>query len=257
MNFLVEFYYQYPWLVYLQGAFTIWMLVDASRRRVEYHWYYIILFVPVLGPWAYFFIHLAPELSSGKATLFQRKVPLEELRFRAEQAPTLANHLELGERLIDMEDYGAALASLQAAHRLEPGHGQVQYCLAFCHLRLGKPDQAVPLLDNINRRDPRWSNYRAWILLVEVKQQLGNAEGTLTAARELVRLSPLLQHKCLLADVLLQQACGAEAKALLEESLQEHDYAPGPIRRRNRPWAREAKRLLKGCQRVPERPAAN
>lgn len=255
MNFLVDFYYQYPYLVYLQGAFTIWMLLDASRRRVEHHWYYIILFIPVVGPWVYFFTYMAPELGSGRIVLFQRKVPLEELRYRAEQAPTLANQLELGERLIDLDDYAGALSPLQAAHKLEPGHGQVQYSLAFCHLRLGKPEQAMPLLENINRRDPRWSNYQAWILLVETQQHLQNQERAVTAARELVRLSPLLQHKCLLAQTLLQQGNRAEARSILQESLQEHDYAPGPIRRRNRPWAREARRLLKDCERV-ERPAA-
>ena len=36
-----------------------------------------------------------------------------------------------------------------------------------------------------------------------------------------------------------------EARALLERSLRDHDFAPAPIRHRNRPWARVARRLQK------------
>ncbi len=244
MNFLVDFYHRYPIIVYAQAAFTIWMLIDASRRHVQQHWYFIILFVPVLGPWAYFFSVMAPEMGSLKWPVFQRKVPLEELRYRAQQTPTLAHHLDLGQRLIELGDYPAALASLAAAHKLEPQHGQVQYSLAFCHVHLAQPEKALPLVENLTKREPRWSNYTAWHLLIDVKKQLQEREGALAGGRELVRLSPLLQHKCILADLLLQEGQRDEVRRMLTEALQEHDYAPGPIRRRNRPWAREARQIL-------------
>ena len=37
----------------------------------------------------------------------------------------------------------------------------------------------------------------------------------------------------------------AGARELLERSLRDHEYAPGPIRRRNSRWASEARRLQK------------
>ena len=37
----------------------------------------------------------------------------------------------------------------------------------------------------------------------------------------------------------------AEARALLERSLGDHEYAPGPIRHRKSRWASEARRLQK------------
>ena len=36
---------------------------------------------------------------------------------------------------------------------------------------LGRPEQALPLLERLTAREPRWSNYRAWHLLVEVRGQ--------------------------------------------------------------------------------------
>jgi len=37
----------------------------------------------------------------------------------------------------------------------------------------------------------------------------------------------------------------AEARALLERARHDHENAPGPVRRRNCRWAREARRLPK------------
>jgi hypothetical protein len=44
---------------------------------------------------------------------------------------------------------------------------------------------------------------------------------------------------------LLADGLTDEANTLLEESLEEHRYAPAPIRRRNRQWASHAKHLRK------------
>ena len=39
----------------LQLAFTIWMMVDAYKRRVESFWYWIIFIMQPVGAWVYFF----------------------------------------------------------------------------------------------------------------------------------------------------------------------------------------------------------
>jgi hypothetical protein len=63
------------------------------------------------------------------------------------------------------------------------------------------------------------------------------------AGRELARLAPTLRRQCLLAEELLEVGNAAEARELLERSLRDHEYAPGPTRRRNSRWASEARRL--------------
>ena len=51
---LFSHYYESTPLFFAQAALTIWMLVDASRRRVEFYWYWLILFLQPIGAWAYF-----------------------------------------------------------------------------------------------------------------------------------------------------------------------------------------------------------
>src|SRR5205823_7002768 len=57
--------YGFPPLFLLQGAFTIWMLMDANRRRVEPQWYWMILAFQPFGAWAYFFTHKVKDFQHG------------------------------------------------------------------------------------------------------------------------------------------------------------------------------------------------
>jgi hypothetical protein len=49
----------------------------------------------------------------------------------------------------------------------------------------------------------------------------------------------------MLAEYLLESGQPGQARELLDQALQDHYYAPGPLRRRNRRWAGEARRLQK------------
>jgi hypothetical protein len=257
MYYLYQYVYAYPALALALGAFTAWMLYDVHRRRGDHYWMWVILGIPLVGPLAYFFMVVAPQLQqSGWGSLFQRRASLEELRYRAEQMPTLANHLELAERLMEKEEYAPAVPHLEAALKREPDHNRALFCLALCHTRLGRAEQALPLVEQIIKREPRWSNYDAWQVLIEARQRLGDADGALEGCRELVRVSPTLQNRCLLAEHLLDRGQAEEARTVLERALQDHSYNPGPIRRRNRRWAAVARRLQKRAASVERGPTA-
>jgi hypothetical protein len=246
MNFLYELIHSHPLISLAQTAFMIWMAVDVYRRGAEHFWYWIIFFIPVLGAWAYFFAVVAPQLGSvSNITWFQRKVSLEELRYRAEQTPTLANNLALGQGLIAKGAFAEAIPVLEAAHKVEPEHGSVLFALAQCHARQNNQGQAAAFLERIIKRDPRWSDYDAWRLLIETQRDAGHHETALDSARELVKLSPTLRHKCILGEILIDQSYKGEARALLERALDDHAFTPAALRRRNRAWARQAAKLLK------------
>src|SRR5262245_49063847 len=108
MEWLQDLLYEHPLATLLQVAFTVWMLIDSRRRaEVDPYWFWIILFVPVLGPWAYFFVVFVPALKPGRlAVWFRGRPSLEELRYRAESLPSLVNRVALAQRL--MEEGGHA-----------------------------------------------------------------------------------------------------------------------------------------------------
>src|SRR5438067_986287 len=131
MESIQDIFLRYPVLSLLQGAFTLWMLVDAARRRADYYWFWIIF--TGIGAWAYFFAVKLPELRStgfaagGLAGLFHRRPSLDELRYLAEHMPTLVNHVNLAERLMEGGRHAEAVPHLQAALKKEPEHAMALY----------------------------------------------------------------------------------------------------------------------------------
>jgi hypothetical protein len=237
---------EYPLLSLAQTALTIWMLVDAYRRHAEAFWFWIILLIQPFGAWAYFFVVKFGDFKGAHAwPVFQRPASLAELRYQAEKVPTLASHLALANRLIEKNLHEEAMPHLEAALAREPEHCQVLHGLAVCEVELGHPEKALPYLERIVVRDPRWSDYAAQRLLVRARTEVGDGAGALAAARELVRLAPTLHHQCLLAECLVAEGFHDEARTSLQQSLETHRYAPSLSRRRNRSWARQARRLQK------------
>src|SRR6266545_2764039 len=158
MGILHEFLRDYPYLAVAAVGLMVWALIDLSTRQVESYWLWVILLLPGLGALAYLFAVVRPNLRGPVGSWFTSRPSLEELRYRAEQAPTLTSHLALAERLIEGRDFAAALPHLEAARKREPDHCQVLYALAYCHLQEGRPVEAVPLLERLTRREPRWSH---------------------------------------------------------------------------------------------------
>ncbi len=243
---MIELPYLWPVLSVVQTAFTIWMLVDAYRRQAEAYWFWVILLFQPLGAWIYFFVIKGADLRGLTGLLqFQRRPSLAELRYRADHLPTLSSNLDLAERLIEMDQHQDALLYLEAARKREPDHCRILYLLAVCSTELGELDSAVEFLNRINGRDRCWSDYSAWRLLVDVHDQRSDGAAALSACRELVRLSPTLRHKCLLADHLFDEGLVDEASNLLRQALEDYRYSPSNFRWRNRRWASEARRLCK------------
>lgn len=238
--------YFYTALYLAQAAFTIWMLVDAYRRGAEWFWYWIILLLPPFGPIAYFIVVKLPDFSALRdLSLFQRRPSLEELRFRAEQTPTLANHLALAERLVERKEYDAAVPYLDQVLHREPDLATALYPLAVCRRAQGRLDDAVTALERILARDRAWGNYAALHMLVEVHDERDDADKALAACRDLARLAPTMQYQYLLADHLANRGETAEARALLERALEANQYAPRFVRRRNSAWTGKVKQLLR------------
>jgi hypothetical protein len=245
---IYRYLYEYSLLYVLQVALTVWMLVDAYRRGVEYYWYFIILAFQPFGAWAYFLIYKARDVGtdvSWLTGLFHRPLSVEELRRRAERSGTLASRLELAERLTEIGEHAEAAPHLEAVLASEPEHCQALFLLAACHRGLHHPEQAVPLLQKLIARHPSWRDYQAWHTMIDVRQETGDLAGAVASCRELVRVGPSLENKYLLAECLLRTGEKAEAGKVVQQGLEDYRYLNGPSRRRDRRWVGKAKRLLK------------
>ena len=237
------------WPLYLlKGAFTIWMLTDVQRRGLDYYWFYIILLFQPLGPWIYFFLYKACHLQvSGGwlAGLLTRPASLDELYHRAEQSPMPAAWLDLGAHLVQLGKLEEARPYLERVVAREPEHSQAQFLLATCHRGLGQPGQAVPFLQRVVHRQPNWGDYKAWHTLIEVLQEAGDLKGAADSCRNLARVTPSLENRCLQAELLMKLGETIEARKVVEQGLTDFQYATGASRRRDRRWVGRGRELLR------------
>jgi hypothetical protein len=243
MEFLFE--NQYFWTI--QSIFTICMLLDAYRRRVDWFWFLVILVVQPIGAWVYFVVimlgSMRNPLRSRGGWSWKRRPSIAELRHRTERAPTVVNHFTLAECLMSKRQFDDAVSHLQAAIALDPEYCPAQYALAVCHHERGEPAAAVQPLEKIIARDRKWSNYRAWRLLIEVRTVQSDKAGALAACRELAKMMPTFQYKCRLGGLLVANGECDEAAKLMEQALEDYRFEPFGVRLRDRRWAKEAHRL--------------
>jgi hypothetical protein len=231
----------------LQLAFTIWMLVDAYHRGVEMYWYWVIFFFQPIGSWVYFFaVKIRTFRWPGRRLAYSRqpKQSLDRLRYLVERSPTVANRIALAEQLMEKGAHSEAIPLLEAVLAVEPEFSLVLHALAECRLVTGNPEQAVAPLDKLIRREPGWADYRAWRTLIEAHQARGQPADALATCREFAKRQPTLENKCRLAELLLDNDKAKDAVQLLDDALEEQQYAPWSARWRNWRWSRVARRLL-------------
>jgi hypothetical protein len=234
-------------LSFCQVAFVIWMVVDAYHRHAEPFWYWVILLFQPIGVWIYFFAVKFRTLRLPRpqsAAPDERKLSLDELRYRVERTPTVANRLALAQRLMEKGGHADSIPLLEAVLVKEPEYCAALHALAECRLATGAAEQAVAPLEKLLGRDHRWENYRARRTLIEVHVARGQPADALEVCRAYEKLLPSLEHKCLLAEHLMANGCHAEAVETLDQALVDHRYSPWSARWRDWRTAREARRLL-------------
>ena len=128
-------------VILLQTAFSIWMLVDAIRRRAPEYWWLIIL-VP-FGEWAYFFAIKLPDTrfaANLKRQLYTKRVSLPSLRLAFEETPSHENRVRLAQSLHDHGEYAEAAEHFEQVLRGNEDDKESLQGYALCSLEIDNRD---------------------------------------------------------------------------------------------------------------------
>lgn len=235
-------------LLILQTLFSVWMLVDAIRRRAQY-WWFVVIMMP-FGELFYFFmvkIH-DPQLAWLKQAMsFKRraKVSIDRLRFNLEQAPSFANKLALAQALYDEKLFVEAAGLFEQALKLDGSSKDALFGLGLSQISQGNSQAAIEPLGKLIEIQPSYQEYAGWSNLAFAFWQAERRDETLHLLAKLVELSPRLSHRLLYAHYLVQVERKTEAVEQLRTALLEDEHAPPFLRRRNRVWSRQARQMLK------------
>jgi hypothetical protein len=235
-----------PILFLLQTAFSIWMLVDAIRRRAPEYWWLIIL-IP-FGEWVYFFAVKLPDMRFGSTIgrrLFTRRVSLDELRALFKETPSHENRLRLAQSLHDHQQYEEASELFEKVLRNDEDDKESLYGYALCCLKIDKRDMAVRALERLIDIELTFQDYAPCEDLAALYQEDGRQDLAIALLQRACKQSQRIGPRRILAGYLLDAGRADDARPLLEEGLTTYNSSPHFVRRRDRREARAARALLR------------
>jgi hypothetical protein len=239
------FSFLYPWGVILQGL----AIVHFIRRRPDTIWLWVIIFLGPLGALVYIGMEVLPDLALLRQSLdsYGRKKRITHLEAVVLQNPSSGNYEELADLYLDEKKYARAKECYDKAITPRMDSLDAVYRRGIAEIHLGDFTAAVADLETVTARDPKYDFNRAIALLAHAYANTGETEKAEPLFRHANEVSTLSETQLNYAAFLLSRGRHAEAREWAERILAKKAAMPRYLQRRERPWFRKAKALLKRC----------
>ncbi|MBI3646417.1 MAG: tetratricopeptide repeat protein [Acidobacteriales bacterium] len=236
-------YFIYPWGFLLQGL----AIVHFIRRRPDTYWIFIILFLGPLGAIIYLAVEALPDIGllGQSFKVFPRRKRIGQLEAMIRDNPSPGNWEELGDLYMDDGKIGQARTAFDKAIAARADTPDPFYRRGVCAIQLGDAAAAVPDLEKVVGKEPDYDFHRARGLLAHAYAQTGQREKAEALFRQVTTISTLSETYLNFADLLASEQRNAEAREWAQKVLDKKPTMPSYLRRRERPWFRRAKEVLK------------
>jgi len=232
----------FPWELLLRGIATVHFI----RRRPDGYWLWIILFIP-FGAVIYLIVEAAPDvgLVGQSLKVFPRRKRIRELEAAIRDNPSAGNYEELGDLYMDDGTLELARAAFDKAIAARADTLDPFYRRGICAIQLGDAAAALPDLERVVSKEHDYDFQRAAGLLAHAYAQTSQKDKAEALFRQVTILSTLSETYLNFADLLASEGRNAEAREWAQKVLDKKPAMPGYQRRRERPWFRRAKEVLK------------
>jgi hypothetical protein len=233
----------YPWNFVLQGI----AIVHFIRRRPDTYWLWIILIGGGLGAIVYIAVEVIPDFGLLRQSfrVFPRRRRIRELESVVLDNPAPGNYEELADLYLEEKKYARARECFDKAISARTDSPDPFYRRGIAEIELGDFPAAVGDLEKVVHRDPKYDFYRASGLLAHAYAKSGESQKADVLFRKTVEISTLSETYLNYADFLRSQGRNAEAREWTQRVLAKKPTLPSYLKRRERPWFRRAKGLLK------------
>lgn len=237
----------FPWGLLLQGL----AIVHFIRRRPDMFWIFIILFLGPLGALVYIFVEALPDLGLLRQSfkVFPRRKRISELETIVRDNPAAGNYEELGDLYMDDGRFQLARAAFDKAIATRADTLDPFYRRGVCAIQLGDAAAALPDLERVVGKDPGYDFHRSAGLLAHAYAQTGQKEKAEALFRQATVTSTLSETYLNFASMLASEGRNAEAREWVQKVLDKKPTMPDYLRRRERPWFRSARDMLKRLSR--------
>jgi hypothetical protein len=228
------------------GILIITAIIHFIRKRPDFYWLWIILFLGPIGALIYLAVEALPELTDPGAFKFvARGSRKRELESAIVDNPSAGNFEELGQIYLDEKKWAKAKDAYDHAISSRTDSVDPFYRRAVAEVELDMFVAALPDLERTVSEDPRYDFQRAGGLLAYVYWKNGQIERAAQMFESVTRTSTLTETQYHHAEFLVAQGRKAEARQLLDNILAKRRNMPGFQKRRERPWFRRTQLLRK------------
>jgi len=236
-------FFLHPWIFLLQ----VLAIVHFIRRRPDFYWLFVILFLGPLGAIIYLAVEALPDvgLLGQSFKVFPRRKRIHELEVAIHDNPSAGNYEELGDLYMDDGKLAQARAAFDKAIAARADTLDPFYRRGVCALQLGDAAAALPDLERVVTKEPDYDFHRAAGLLAQAYAQTGQKEKAEELFRKVTVISTLSETYLNFAELLASEGKNAEARDWARKVLDKKASMPGYLKRRERPWFRRANEILR------------
>jgi len=240
----------YPWGFILQGL----AIVHFIRRRPENYWFYVIFFLGPPGAAVYILAEVLPDLGLLRGVFqgFGRRSRIQIVETQILDNPSVANYEELGELFKDQGEFEKAREAFNHAITGRDDSIYTFYSRAKSSLGLNDFAGAIPDLERVVTADRKFDYYRAAGLLADAYAQTGQLERAAPLFVEVTQISTTTETLYNYAHFLKIANRRDEAREWLQKLEAKKRTLPRYMQRRERPWFRKGKALLKELSETPK-----
>jgi hypothetical protein len=237
------FGFLYPWGVILQ----LFAVVHFFRRRPDNFWFFVIFLLGPPGALVYLAVEALPDLSLLRQSFdsFGRQKRIRHLEALVLENPAPGNYEELADLYLDEQKFSRARECYDKVLARPGDHLDARYRRAIAALHLNDAAAARQDLEQVIAREPRYDSHRALALLAHACAQTADVAQADALFARVTEASTLPETYYNYASFLASQGRADEARGWAQRIVTRRDSLPLYLRRRERPWFRKAKALLK------------
>jgi hypothetical protein len=237
------FGFLFPWGVLLQAL----AIVHFIRRRPDTIWLWVIIFLGPLGALVYLFMEVMPDLGLLRQSFdtFGRRKRISHLEALVLDNPSIGNYEELADLYLEEGRYERARQCYDKAISPRLDQPDPIYRRGIAEIHLGDFAAAAADLEYVTSRDPKYDRHRAIALLAHACANTGQADRADALFQQAVGASTASETYLHYATFLASQHRTAEAREWAQRILAKKPTMPRYLQRRERPWFRQARALLK------------
>src|SRR5467141_3896446 len=244
LNF--EYWLTNPWLP-LVSLFSLWMFIDAIRRR-EWVWAFFIFVGFGFSAMFYYFAvyRAAPSATRGfELPGAHDRRRIKELEAQIHHLDKAHHHSQLGDIYFQQGKLDNAEAYYRAALERDGQDIDTRAHLGQCLLRQKRAAEARPLLEGVVAENPKHDYGYSLMALAEDLTALGQTDDALNIWKRITENHSYPRAKVQLAELYLARNQADLARSEVQEELADDAHAPAFQRKRDRLWIRRARKLIR------------